>query len=371
MAFPSEEPGQGIETTHDMAPLARWGATPGSSVPARETEAIKVVDPRDWDELTRQLGGDPVYHSLAYHLASATLEPEGTVPVLLHHRSSGVESALPLLLRPLPDGRGWDATSAYGFGGPISSATGEPPGFQVAVDEWAMRNELVASFVRYHPLLENERYGPRGAQPTGAGYITTWDLTGERDLMLHMHRHHRQAVRRADRNGLVLRAGRSAEDLAEFRDLYEVTMKRQNAEDFYYFPEGYWQRLAAHLSDHLLLVQGLLDGEVVASLLCLAGKPFLHAHLSASSDEGRRIGASNRVFLAAAEIGREEGFETFLLGGAPGGSTEAPLFVFKHRFDPEAIPRPYYVGKWVHDRTRYRHLAGGSITSGYFPPWRR
>jgi len=76
--------------------------------------------------LVRRLEPDITYHPLGYHEASATMEAAGTVPVLLHYQGDRAEMAIPLLLRPLPDNQGWDATSAYGFGGPC-----RPPGSKI------------------------------------------------------------------------------------------------------------------------------------------------------------------------------------------------------------------------------------------------
>jgi hypothetical protein len=60
----------------------------------------------------------------------------------------------------------------------------------------------------------------------------------------------------------------------------------------------------------------------------------------------------------------------FHLGGGVGGGTDSPLFTFKHRYDPTSEPRPFHIAKLVHDRQRYRALAGTDSTDGYFPPWR-
>ena len=87
-----------------------------------DTDTVRVVQHGSWDALVRRLETDITYHSLGYHEASAAMEAVGTVPVLLHYQGDKAEMAIPLLLRPLPDNQGWDATSAYGFGGPVSTS---------------------------------------------------------------------------------------------------------------------------------------------------------------------------------------------------------------------------------------------------------
>ena len=184
--------------------------------------ATEVVSEQQWDTVVLRLGGDATYHSLGYHRASAHLEPAGTVPVLLHHRGELGESALPLLLRPLPDADGWDATTAYGYGGPVSTTSGEDPAFGAAIDDWAARNGVVATFIRYHPLLGNHRMGPSPAEVVPRGLTAVWDLAGTTDLLEGMHGHHRRAARKADRAGLGVRITRGPRDLSALSSAVRV-----------------------------------------------------------------------------------------------------------------------------------------------------
>ncbi|SFK91911.1 GNAT family N-acetyltransferase [Geodermatophilus ruber] len=336
---------------------------------------IRVVPDGEWDALVAGLGGLDSYTRLAYHRVSALLEPAGTRPVLLHHPDG--EVALPLLLRPLPDGSGWDATSAYGYGGPVAAAARGAPSsrataFGAALDGWARRNGVVTTFLRLHPLLGNAPHVPPTGELVELGATVSWDVAAGRDLVAALHPHHRRAARKADRAGLVVAVAPGPAALAEFRALYDTTMRRQQADPFFFFPDAYWDALAADREAlGLVLVEGRLEGELVAALLCFAEGPRLHYHLGASADAARAVGASNRCFLAAAQWAQARGMTRFHLGGGVGGSAESPLFVFKHRYDPAAAPLPFHVAKLVHDPDRYRSLAGTDSTAGFFPPWRR
>jgi hypothetical protein len=148
-------------------------------------------------------------------------------------------------------------------------------------------------------------------------------------------------------------------------------MKRQDADPFYYFSDAYWEALSQGCVRDLLLVEGVLPGKIVASILCLIGPPYLHYHLGASEEEGRRIGASNRLFLAAARWAQANGLTEFHLGGGLGAAADSTLYTFKQRFDPASDPHPFYVAKWVHDPGYYQALTGTASTAGHFPPWRR
>jgi hypothetical protein len=338
------------------------------TVPWTDTNTVRVVQHNSWDELVSRLEPDITYHSLGYHEASANLEVMGTVPVLLHHQGESADTVIPLLLRPLPDNPGWDATSAYGFGGPVSTSEVEEPGFGRAVDEWALANNVVASFVRYQPLIKNHHLGPR-ATVSVAGQTIAWNLR-HADLLQLMHPHHRRAVRKADRAGIAVRTALAPTDLQVFRAMYERTMQRQDAQDFYFFPDAYWEVLLGRCSENLLMLEAVLDDKVVAAILCLVGPEYLHYHLGASEDGGRLVGASNRLLLSAAQWGQDRGLTAFHLGGGLRGDSESSLFVFKQRFDPTTAPLDFHVGRWVHDPMRYQTLSSAVPDVGFFPPWR-
>ncbi|MBN1091282.1 GNAT family N-acetyltransferase [Blastococcus sp. TML/M2B] len=342
------------------------------AAPVVSTPGVRVVRAADWDAAVTEAGGLDTYTRAAYYRASALLEVPGTVPVLLRFRHRDAVLVLPLLLRPLPDGSGWDAVSAYGYGGPLARDGAAVAAFGPALDEWARVNGVVCTFLRLHPPLGNTALVPPTAEVVTAGCTVAWDLTPGRDLFAGMHAHHRRAARKADRAGLEVTVTPRPFSLSAFRDLYVTTMERQHADPFFYFPAAYWKALVAEQQTlHPVLVEGRVDGELIAALLCFVEGPRLHYHLGASADAARSIGASNRCFLAAAEWGREQGVEVFHLGGGLGGSMTSSLFTFKHRFDPASEPLPFSVAKLVHDRDRYRELAGTDETAGYFPPWRR
>ncbi|SNR77053.1 GNAT family N-acetyltransferase [Blastococcus mobilis] len=348
---------------------------PPSSAPEPASVAsvgdVEVVPLDEWDALIARLGGLDTYTRAAYHRASALLEVPGTEPVLLHFRHRTGEMALPLLLRLLPDGTGWDATSAYGYGGPTARTGGARPAFGRALDTWARANGVVATFLRCHPLLDNHRLLPARAETVLVGSTVAWDVSPGRDLTAGMHPHHRRAARRAERAGLEVAVVPRPDSLADFRELYVATMRRQQAHPFFYFPTEYWEALLADGGTlQPVLVEGRLEGRLVASLLCFAEGSRLHYHLGASDEAARSIGASNRCFLAAAEWAQARGMTLFHLGGGVGGSAESSLYVFKHRYDPQSEPLPFHIAKIVHDRLRYRELAGTDDTDGFFPPWR-
>jgi serine/alanine adding enzyme len=252
-----------------------------------------------------------------------------------------------------------DVITPYGYGGPVGT------GFWDAYDDWCRANGIVTTFVRFHPLYGNHEAAPSYMEVERLAGTVAWRLD-EGDLVDGMHRHHRRLVRKAEVAGVRAAITTAPEALDAFARLYAQTMDRRSASGFYYFPEHYWRALETGLRDRLVLFEA---GDH-ASLLCFATRPWLHYHLGATSDEGRKLGASNLLFLEAARWAAAEGFTRFHLGGGLGGRADS-LFEFKQRFDPGGVVE-MAVGKVIHDEDAYRALSGGQAgTAGFFPAYRR
>jgi lipid II:glycine glycyltransferase (peptidoglycan interpeptide bridge formation enzyme) len=180
-----------------------------------------------------------------------------------------------------------------------------------------------------------------------------------------MHQKHRNVVRKAEKAGLAVEPHTG---VGGFQPLYEETMRRADAAAFYFFPREYWSALD-RLGDALLRFEARAGGELAASAVCLASPPFLHYHLGAASDEGRRLGATTFLLYEIARWAQEHGYARFHLGGGVGGGRDS-LHEFKRRFDPGG-ECTMAIGKAVHDPDAYRALGGDpDDLAGFFPVYR-
>jgi serine/alanine adding enzyme len=313
---------------------------------------VREVPAAEWDGLLARLGCADAYLLREYVEASCVLDPGE--PVLLE--ADGVVMACTVRAINATDS---DVTTPYGYGGPVGDGA-----FHETYERWCGERGIVSTFIRYHPLFENYRDAPHA---TYASPTVGWRLDG--DLLAGMHGKHRNTVRKAQKAGVAVDVTAAPEELSAFADLYERTMRRQDAAEHYFFPPAYWERLA-RLGGHLVRFDALCEGAVVASALCLRGDRWLHYHLGATADSARDLGASNLLLYTAAVWGQEQSLEEFHLGGGAGGEEDS-LFAFKQRFSPGGR-REFWVGKLVHDEAAYRRLSDGAEIDydGFFPAYR-
>jgi Acetyltransferase (GNAT) domain len=314
---------------------------------------LREVPAGEWDELLVRLGYADAYLVRAYVEASCVLDPGE--PVLLEDEGA----VMACIVRAIPGSDLSDVTTPYGYGGPVGEGD-----FRQEYERWCAGRSIVSTFIRYHPLFENYR---DAAHAVYASPTVGWPLEG--DLLAGMHGKHRNVVRKAQKSGVAVEAAVAPADLSAFAVLYERTMERQQAADYYRFPGEYWERLGG-LGDGLVRFDAIAEGDIVASALCLRGDRWLHYHLGATDDPARDLGASNLLLYAAALWGQGQGLQEFHLGGGAGGQKDS-LLTFKQRFSPEGR-REFWVGKLMHDEDAYRRLSGDAEIDydGFFPAYR-
>jgi hypothetical protein len=319
----------------------------------------------EWDALLARLGCADVYY-LSDYLESARLLEPGE-PAFLHLEDAGGDVVFTCLVREAPGGIR-DAITPYGYGGPVAIGPAPPvERFWEGYQRWCEERGVLTTLIRFHSLFANQRHAGPGVVLERHADTTGWRLDLP-DLFAGMDGKHRTSCRKARKEGVTVRIQPGPANLGAFVALYEETMRRLGVGGFYYFPQSYWDSLTGPLRERMLLADALVDGEVVASALCFATPPWLHYHLSAASERGRALGATNLVLYETAEWARAQGYERFHLGGGAGGKEDS-LAAFKRRFDPGGRLE-WWLGKAVHDAEAYRELTGRDDVAGFFPAYR-
>src|SRR5680860_565729 len=83
-----------------------------------------ITDKEEWNSFMKLVGHFDFYYSYYYHLLSKKDEEE---PMLIAYRETGMLIALPLLVRDIEGTSYKDATSVYGYTGPLCNAEWEDP----------------------------------------------------------------------------------------------------------------------------------------------------------------------------------------------------------------------------------------------------
>ena len=345
---------------------------------------VGAQDDAGWTDVLGHSHQHDFHHLAGYHrLAQRRGEGRG---FLFTYREAGYLVALPLLLRPVDDDDPaglQDATSVYGYGGPIASHERIPEeivqSFQAALRDELVDRRVVAVFSRLHPLIEQRDLLAGLGELSAGGLTVSVDLTlSPEDQWAGYSKKTRRIIRKAEEAGAICIDDRERVYRREWVEMYQETMRRVGAPSSYLFDEEYFELLAAELGSVLHLFVALMDGRVAAAGLFTICDGIVQAHLGAFSQEYSKLSPTRFLDDTARRWAVEAGARVFHLGGGVGGREDS-LFQYKAGFSDRR--HKFATWRWIVDPTAYGELCErrGRLDApgisageeGYFPAYRR
>ena len=333
---------------------------------------VEIDDPA-WNETLASLDHD-VYHLAEWTAAEAGLV--GGTPRAFSFISGDDRLFLPLVFRPIPGTGLKDATSTFGYPGPLSNISSPDPLQRAlhSLHEALADAGAVSAFVRLHPLIGV------GADPLGTwgrviqhGETVAIDLRQtEEEIWRWVKRDHRSDINRARREGMVARIDEGWTRFDDFLAIYQATMDRVDASGTYYFPREYFQELRQQLGDRVQLWVVESEGEIAAAGLFTQVDGIVQFHLSGTADAHLRLSPSKLMLDQVWRTARDAGMRVFHLGGGVGASDDS-LFTFKSRFSNWRLP--FHTWRVVVRPETYQQLTAerspGTSDDDFFPAYRR
>lgn len=347
---------------------------------------LDEADP--WQRTLAQSFLHDFYHLPAYHrLSEERGEGRGRLYV---YREGPYMIALPLLVRRIAEvrglewmGQGWyDATSVYGYAGPVASAAELPAPvvqrFQEALRGALLEEGIVSVFSRLHPLIPQQALLQGVGEVAPMGRTVSIDLTQLPEVQWASYRrNHRQDITHLRRRGATCGPDAGQEAVAQFVRVYHETMDRVNADRAYYFDRRYFEDLLAGLGDAMQLLVCRLGSDVVCGGLFSLCRGIAQLHLAGTGSEFLRLAPMKLLIDAGRLWAWERGARALHLGGGVGGREDS-LFAFKAGFSQQRhgfsvwcwVLRPGVYARLVKERTRWADTYGPATPADYFPAYR-
>ena len=251
----------------------------------------------------------------------------------------------------------FDFETPYGYGGPISNNDSDifKQAALKAIYDFCVENCYIAGFTRFHPLLSNE-----------VSFTALGDVVNDRDTVAidlslsedeiwkkEINTKNRNTIKKGIKNGLHFVVDDKFDYLDSFIELYNRTMKKLSAENFYYFDNEYYQRLKESLGDSFLGVT-LFENRIVSAAIFFYSKEYGHYHLSGSDADYLYLSPNNFMLYHAALELKRRGVEKFHLGGGTSSDPADSLLGFKSRFSQDRYK--FCFGKSVFNKNLYKDI---------------
>ncbi|MBO7493970.1 MAG: GNAT family N-acetyltransferase [Bacteroidales bacterium] len=341
---------------------------------------IKLYDlshSEEWDAIVKSFDDHDVYY-LSGYVKAFHLHGDGD-PFLLYYEESSLR-AIYVYMRRLTDIEGvFDSITPYGYGGVLFEGDDSEENKASFWSEYmtTMEHEhIVDNFVRYHPVLRNAWSMKSISNVIDLGKTIAMDLSSPEIIWENIHSKNRNMIRKAEKNGIVIEHGKGMNLFDKFIEIYNATMDKDHAEEYYYFKRPFYESIHNDLSDNYEMFYAKLEEKIIAMSIMIFANGRMNYHLSGSDMQYRHLAPSNLLLYKAAQWGCEQGFKTLHLGGGV-GSGEDNLYKFKVAFNKKSDFQ-FSIGKQIFNQPLYDELvrirresdAEFNEASGYFPVYR-
>lgn len=313
---------------------------------------FNISQSQEWDRVVHSFSEYDIYYMSGY-VKAFQIHGDGE-PQLFYYEQEELRAIYVYMKRDTAINGWFDSITPYGYGGVLFEgeiSEGNLKAFWDAYVQKMKDENIVCNFVRYHPVLANAIPMKVVSDVIDLGKTVAFHLDSPEVIWQNIVPKNRNMIRKAEKNGVEIH---HAADMALFKDfvqIYNATMDKDNAEEYYYFGEEFYKSIHEDLYGHYEMFYATYKGQIIAMSIMLFVNKQMHYHLSGSVFEYRNLAPSNLLLYKAALWGCEHGYKTFHLGGGV-GSGEDNLYKFKAAFNRESDYR-FSIAKMIFDQNKY------------------
>jgi len=340
-----------------------------------KTTVITVDDPA-WEEVISQCRVYDFYHTRSYHLLE-TLETE--LEAVLFVCEEGADFvAMPIVIRSIPGTPYFDCTSVYGYVGPVSNQAFETMAaslqryFVASIRDYFASKQIIATFSRLHPLVDTRSFFNDFGSIIDLNKTVAIDtqLTPEEQWRNFRKSNKSEINQLRKKKGYTVKTLTSEEELVEFVSIYNKTMQRVNAGDYYYFDLAYFKTMLRSSDFDAKILLAMKDETIAAGAVFTMTGQFMQYHLAGTSEPYMFDTPMKLILDEARLLANSLSLDFLHLGGGVGGSDEDSLFRFKSGFSKHYFQ--FSTWQYIVNTEVYKELvaSNGVFESTYFPLYR-
>lgn len=318
---------------------------------------ITINQKEKWQKLVISALKSDIYHSWRYH----NLHSDSCLPFMFVFQEQESFVAIPLLKRNIPESEYFDATSVYGYSGPISNRDfidldkGFIERFKKDFIAFLNHEKIITVFSRLNPFLNQCSLMENFGGVVDNGKVVIIDLTAPIEIQRSKYQERiNRKIRQLKDTGYYVREASSDEDIETFASIYNANMNRLGASALYYFDETYFRNfLRSDEYDGRLLFVYDNTGYPISGAIIAVAHDIMHAHLLGTREEYLSLSPAKLLTDEITILGRKLGVAQYNLGGGL-GYKEDSLFRWKTNFSKQTTN--YYSWRYIVDEKIYLEL---------------
>lgn len=326
-------------------------------------EIVSIKDAKYWNNLIKGFNKYDIYFKCEYNTA-LMLHGDGE-PQLIYFEDQGVKlayvmfkndiSTLKVFHGVLEEGKYFDWTSPYGYGGPLCDGKITETilaKFKEELFEYCARNRIVSQFFRFHPLLQNQFVLGDVSENICLKNTVSIEVSNRENIDKNMTSKCRGHVRKAEKSDIQIICDKG-ENLDDFLEIYNITMSYRHADEYYFFEKEYFEYMIKNMKENIIFFHAKKNGIIVSSAMFMYNDTYVHYHLSGTRTEYRKYDPVNLLLKTVAYWANENGISEFHLGG--GIEADDTLYAFKKSFCPQGV-KEFYIGRTIFSQNAFNEL---------------
>lgn len=315
----------------------------------------------EWDEIVKSYKNYDVYY-LSGYVKAFELNGDGKALLIHYYSKDKLTRGINVVMKrdihdykPLSEtvapGELFDIGTPYGYGGWLIEGDGTDA-LALEYEQWAKENHIVSEFVRFHPILKN--YNHTILNTIHLGDTVYIETESEDQIWGNILPQNRNKIRKAVRAGQEVYWCRDPRIINTFTEVYNKTMDKDNADEYYYFKKEFYESVMEDLKDNVIWMYTMKGDVVTAIGIFLFANGQMHYHLSGSRREYQNIAPMNLLLFEAARWACRNGYRTLHMGGGV-GSRHDGLYAFKKSFH-RGDDAEFHIAKKIFDEETYKKL---------------
>ena len=296
-----------------------------------------ISDEKEWKSAITKVDNYDFYHTYDYHTIS---KQENEKAILINYQEGDKQILLPLIIRKIPNTDFFDATSVYGYSGPIQKNIDEAfdnSHFIEHLNGYFKQEKIVSIFSRLNPFIKNQKVILKGlGEINTLGHVVNIDLTKNIDDQKNIFSKTTKRYLNKCRKLCDFKISNSPEDIDTFIDLYYENMDRVKADKKYYFSKQYFFDFinSADYKTDVLFALNRESKQIISAAMMVKTNNIIQYHISGTKNDYLNLSPIRLLIDEMRLRGTAENYSYFNLGGGL-GNNEDELFRFKSSFSKD------------------------------------
>ncbi|XMO86131.1 GNAT family N-acetyltransferase [Algibacter sp. AS12] len=328
-----------------------------------------------WQKTLSEVSCYDFYHTFDYHELSK-LKNESSV--LIKYIEGDIIICLPLLIRPIEGTTFYDATSVYGYAGPLKNKRDtnlDNTNFKKHLNEFLIKENIISVFSRLHPFIDKQEdiLENIGTIKT-LGNVVYLDLKEAKETQESAFSKTAKRYLKKAQKTLIVKKSNNLEALESFIDLYYKNMDRLNAHKNYYFSKEYFLSFinSNEFETDIVYAVDKETNKTISAALIIRTNEIIQYHLSGTDEDYLRLSPLRALINKVRLDYSGANYSYFNLGGGLENKQDS-LFDFKSSLSKSY--KPFKIWTYIVNEDVYNTLVSNKnfskdIISDFFPKYR-